>query len=37
MAKSIYNVPEHQASNTYLKNAIVFTQSSTLGEMFPRI
>jgi phage-related protein len=26
MADSIYNVPEHNSSNTYAKNAIVFTQ-----------
>tara|TARA_R110002020_G_scaffold85730_1_gene211380 strand:- start:10284 stop:10865 length:582 start_codon:yes stop_codon:yes gene_type:complete len=26
MADSIYNVPEHNLSNTYAKNAIVFTQ-----------
>ena len=36
MAKSIYNVPEHNANTIYLKNAIVFTQSSTLGGYVPK-
>mgnify|MGYP003673705193 CR=1 FL=1 len=36
MANSIYNIPTHNSSNTYVKNAIVFTSEPLPGTVTPK-